>query len=152
MRNIESLRKRMQRRLADQICPHTRKLTFGKFRKFVVQCKRYGAVENAVADKFEALVVRRTEATMCQCLTQQAGLAKGVTECSFQAQVIVCRSCARLTVSGGGCIEVKQQAHVARNRHFALIGDGESYPTAVFADIKICALNGNFVNISTPIK
>ena len=76
----------MQRRLTHQICAHSGELALRQLRKFLIQRQGDHAIENAVANKLQAFVVRRAEATMRERLAQQTRFAKGVPEGGFQTQ------------------------------------------------------------------
>ena len=67
----------MQGWLADQVRIASSSCPSGNSGNFV-QGKRDGAVQDAVADEFKALVVRRAETSMRQRLAQQTRFAKAV--------------------------------------------------------------------------
>src|SRR5450631_1779560 len=70
----------MQRFPVDQIRAHPGQLSFGKLRETTVQCQSNGAIENAVADEFEALVMIRAETAVGQSLAEQLRLPEVVTQ------------------------------------------------------------------------
>jgi len=138
----------MQRWLADQIRAHTRQLPFGQLRKFVVERQRDGAVEHAITDKFETLIMRRTKTSMCQRFAQQTRFAKGVTEGGFQAQ----NNFSKLTIARSCRFEVEQQAHVASDGNFALVSNGQANLSVVFADLNVATLNRQIIDIGATAK
>lgn len=86
LRNIKSLRERMERRLTHEVRAHARKLPFRQIGKLVKKRKRDGAVQHAIANELQSLIVWRTETAVRQRLTQQARLAKRVSKGGFETQ------------------------------------------------------------------
>ena len=70
----------MQRVAVDQPRAHPRQVTLGHSREALVEQKRDRAVEHAVADELESLVVFGREAAMRERLMQQLRMAKNVAE------------------------------------------------------------------------
>ena len=64
----------------DKIGAKARKLAFGQLRKSLIQRHGNHAIEDAVPDELEALVLIRAEAAMRQRLAQQFRTTKSVTE------------------------------------------------------------------------
>jgi hypothetical protein len=70
----------MQRLAVDEIRAQPRQITLGKMRKSPVKHQSDGAVEHAVADEFQPLVVLGRKTPVREREAQQLRAAKGVTE------------------------------------------------------------------------
>src|ERR1700681_3547824 len=70
----------MQRLLVDEIRAHPGQVSLRDLREATVSADADGAIEHAVADEFETLVVFRAEAAVGQSLAEQLRLPEIVTE------------------------------------------------------------------------
>ncbi len=74
----------MERVLAHQRGAHARQFALAQFAETLEQRNRDHAVENGIAEKLEALVVRLAEAAMRQRLLQQARIREHMPEPSLE--------------------------------------------------------------------
>ncbi len=77
--------------LADQIGAQTRQIAFGQLRKPLVKQNGDDAVEDAVTDEFEPLVMGSAMAAMGQRRVQQLLIAELVPERQFQLVSLPCQ-------------------------------------------------------------
>ena len=72
---VEAPRDRGERLLVDEVRAQPRELAFGQLRKLVVELERDDAVQHAVAEELQPLVVGRAVAAVGQRAAQQLRLA-----------------------------------------------------------------------------
>ncbi len=93
VRQQQHLRDLVQRLLLDQIGPHARQIALVQLAEHAIEHVRHGAIQDRIAEKFQALVVHRVVAAMRERLLQQLrfaeAIAKALLQC-FQTHVQRC--------------------------------------------------------------
>lgn len=122
-RKIEANSERMKCRLAHEVRPHPGQLSLRQVGKALEQGEGDHAIQHAVADELEPLIVRLAETAVRQSLAQAARFDENVTEGGFETQTGVRRMDVgvrgRTLLVATDCrgVEFEEQAHVASHRN-----------------------------------
>jgi hypothetical protein len=84
LRQFQLLGDLVQGLLLDQVGAQARQVAFGQVVEAFVQDRGDDAVQDRIAEEFEALVMQTAVATVGQRLLQQAGFPERVTQASLQ--------------------------------------------------------------------